>query len=45
MAIDFRHRRIPYEPDPGFGKDWLLKRTAPEVAWLVDHRRLKDETD
>ena len=45
MAIDFRHRRIPYEPDPGFSKDWLLGRTAPEIAYLVDHRRLKDETD
>ena len=45
LAIEFRHRRLPYEPDPGFGKNWLLKRTAPEIAYLIDHRRLKDEKD
>lgn len=45
LVIELRHRRLPYEPDPGFSKDWLLRRTAPEVAYLIDHRRLKDETD
>lgn len=45
LAMDFRHNRLPYEPDPGFGKDWLQERTAQEVAWLVDHRRLKEVKD
>lgn len=45
LAIELRHRRLPYEPDPGFSKDWLLGRTAPEITYLIDHRRLKDETD
>lgn len=45
LAMDFRHKRLPYEPDPGFSKDWLSRRTAPEIAYLIDHRRLKDETD
>jgi len=44
LAVDFMHRRIPYEPDPGFAKDWLLGRTRHEITYLVDHRRLKDET-
>lgn len=38
LAIDFRHDRLPYEPDPGFGQDWLKSRTAEEVADLVDRR-------
>lgn len=45
LAVDFRHDRLPYEPDPGFGERWMHKRTDQEVAWLVDRRRLKDETD
>ena len=45
LAIELRHGRLPYDPDPGFSKDWLLKRTASEVAYLVDHRRLKDEKE
>lgn len=37
-TIDFRHDRLPYEPDPGFGQDWLKSKTAKEVAALVDRR-------
>lgn len=44
LAIELRHCRLPYEPDPGFSKEWLMGRTAPEIAYLVDHRRMKDET-
>lgn len=43
IAMDLRSGRLPYDPDPGFSKDWLLGRTAIEIAYLVDHRRLKDE--
>ena len=43
LAIELRHGRLPYDPDPGFNKDWLLGRTAPEMKYLVYHRRLKDE--
>ena len=45
LAIDFRHDRLPYEPDPGFGKRWIHERTAQEVAWLVDHGKLKEDKD
>lgn len=45
LAIDFRHNRLPYEPDPGFGKRWIHERTAQEVAWLVDHRRLREDKE
>ena len=41
LAIEIRHRRLPYEPDPGFGRKWIHERTAQEVAWLVGHRRLE----
>lgn len=41
LAIDLRHNRLPYEPDPGFGKSWIHGRTTQEVVWLVDHRRLR----
>lgn len=42
LAIELRHCRLPYDPDPGFSMDWLRKRTAQEMAWLVDHRRLAE---
>ena len=45
LVMDLRNDRLPYDPDPGFSKDWLSGRTAPELAYLVDNRRLKDETD
>lgn len=38
LAIEFRHNRLPYEPDPGFCPGWLKARTAAEVADLVDKR-------
>jgi len=44
LSIEFRNNRLPYEPDPGFSKHWLLGRTMHEMAYLVDHRRLKQET-
>ena len=43
LAIDFKHGRIPHEPDPGFDKDWLVALSAEDVAWLMDHRRLRKE--
>ena len=44
LVIDFMHGRLPYDPDPGFSMEWLIGRTAPEIGYLVNHRRLKDET-
>ena len=35
LAIDLQHNRLPYEPDPGFSRDWLLSRTIEEVRGLV----------
>lgn len=43
LAIELRHGRLPYEPDPGFSKEWLMGRSQEEMAYLVRHRRLKDE--
>jgi hypothetical protein len=48
LAIEFRYNRLPYDPDPGFGEKWIHERTDQDVAWLVDHKKLKenkDETD
>lgn len=44
LVIDLKHGRLPYEPDPGFSKDWLMGRSQEEMAYLVRHRRMKDET-
>lgn len=38
LAMDLRHDRLPYEPDPGFYPGWLKARTAMEVADLADRR-------
>lgn len=38
LAMDLRHGRLPYEPDPGFSPGWLRARTAMEVADLADKR-------
>lgn len=38
LAMDLRHERLPYEPDPGFYPGWLKARTAMEVADLADKR-------
>lgn len=38
LAIDLRHNRLPYEPDPGFSQDWLKSKSAEEVADLMDRR-------
>lgn len=35
LAMDFIHSRLPYEPDPGFSKDWMMGRTPKEIADLV----------
>ena len=45
LAIELRHGRLPYDPDPGFSKEWLMERSQKEMAYLVYHRRMKDETD
>lgn len=43
LAIEFRHNRLPYEPDPGFGRGGFTDSQAlQEVAWLVKHRKLKE---
>ena len=41
LAIELRHCRLPYDPDPGFSKEWLMGRSREEMAYLVRHRRLK----
>ena len=43
LAIELWNRRLPYEPDPGFSKAWLTERSFKELAWLVDHRKLKED--
>lgn len=43
LAIELRHCRLPYDPDPGFSKEWLMGRSSKEMAYLLYHRRLKDE--
>ena len=45
LSIELRHRRLPYEPDPGFSKEWLAERSQEEMRYLVWHRRLKDGTN
>ena len=45
LAIELRHNRLPYEPDPGFGKNWIHERTAQEVAQLVCGMKLKENKD
>lgn len=37
LAIDLRHNRLPYEPDPGFDLDWLKSRSTEEIADMIDH--------
>ena len=43
LAIKLHNNRLPYEPDPGFGKSWIHERTTRELAWLVDHKKLKED--
>lgn len=43
LAIDLTRNRLPYEPDPGFSKEWLMERSPVEIRYLVRHRRMKDE--
>jgi hypothetical protein len=45
LAIELRHNRLPYDPDPGFGKKWIHERTAQEVALLVCGMKLKEDKD
>lgn len=45
LAIELRHCRLPYDPDSGFSKDWLMALSHEDIRRLIDHRRLKDETD
>lgn len=42
LAIEFRHNRLPYEPDPGFGDKWIHERTDQEVELLVCGMKLKE---
>lgn len=44
LAIEFQQGRLPYDPDPGFSKEWLMGRSPKELAYLVHHRRMKNET-
>ena len=43
LAIELWYGSLPYNPDPGFSKAWLMRRSLKELVYLVDHRRLKDE--
>lgn len=43
LAIELQHNRLPYEPDPGFSKEWLMGQSPKEITYLVNHRRMKDE--
>lgn len=43
LAMELRHGRLPYDPDPGFSKEWLMGRSQEEMKYLVRHGRLKDE--
>ena len=45
LAIELRHCRLPYDPDPGYSKKWLMRRSQEEMKYLVRHMRLKDATD
>ena len=45
LAMELRYNRLPYDPDPGFGKKWIHERTDQEVRWLLDHRKLKENKD
>ena len=45
LGIELRHRRLPYEPDPGFSEEWLMGRTQEEMAYLVRHRHVKAKED
>ena len=38
LITDLQLKRLPYEPDPGFSREWLFTRTASEVKDLVDAR-------
>lgn len=38
LAIDLRHNRLPYEPDPGFSREWLESRSPAELASLMKRR-------
>lgn len=38
LVADLRGSRLPYEPDPGFGRDWLKSRPGEEIADLVDRK-------
>ena len=41
LGLELMHRQLPYEPDPGFSKEWLMERSIKEMVYLLDHRRLK----
>ena len=45
LLVDLRHNRLPYDPDPGFSKEWLMGRSLDEISYLVRHRRPKDEVE
>ena len=38
LAIDLRLNGLPYEPDPGFSREWFDARTAEETWDLVNRR-------
>ena len=42
LVIELQKRRLPYDPDPGFSKEWLMELSPREVRYLVNHRRLDE---
>lgn len=38
LSGDLRRNDLPYEPDPGFSRDWLLSRTVEEIRDLMNRR-------
>lgn len=38
LVVDLQLNRLPYEPDPGFSREWFKARTAEEIRDLVDKR-------
>jgi len=38
LLVDLRHNRLPYEPDPGFSREWLESRSLEQLASLLRRR-------
>ena len=38
LLVDLQHNWLPYEPDPGFSRDWLESRPFVELASLMKQK-------